>query len=120
MDGPTFPSPAYTLSSVTATNVNPPASQGDATGAQTHESNTNAPTSSTSSPARPTSSGPLGDGAPGFAIAFPAGMAGQYVLDCRDPKTNAVLVQVPLYSALTQIEGAATPEHCGKHVDTVA
>jgi hypothetical protein len=115
MDGPSIQSHGYTLPSVPPTDVRTPAPRSDATAV------TDAAASPSTAP-NPTlgATPPVGMGAPGFAIAFPQGMAGQYVLDCRDPKTNAVLVQVPMCSAFTQIEGAATPEHVGKNVDTLA
>lgn len=109
MDGPSLPSSGYTLPGVTPTDVKPPA-QRSSDSAVTGEPVT--------PPTPPTPPAPLPTAAPGFSIAFPPGMSGQYVLDCRDPKTNAVLVQVPMRSALRQMEGAATPEQVGKNVDT--
>ena len=106
MDGPLFPSPGYTLPGVIPTDVRAPGSSKPATPQQTPDV-----TVSKAPPALPPST-------PAFVVAFSQDLSGGYVLDCRDPKTNAVLVQVPMRSAFTQMEGVATPEHVGKHVDT--
>jgi len=106
MDGPSFPSQGYTLPGVTPTDVRTPGSIKPVSPTQTPEQ-----TVSKASPAPPPST-------PAFVVAFSQDLSGGYVLDCRDPKTNEVLVQVPMRSALTQMEGVATPEHVGKHVDT--
>jgi len=108
MDGPSFPSQGYTLPGVTPTSA--PASAAGKPPAPQQQ--TPAPTVSKASAAPPPPS------TPAFVVAFSQDLSGGYVLDCRDPKTNAVLVQVPMRSAFTQMEGAATPEHVGKHVDT--
>ena len=108
MDGPSLPSPGYTLPSVTPTDVRTPV-----TGkAAAPPNQTPDPTVSKAPPAPPPSTSPA------FVVAFSQDLSGGYVLDCRDPKTNAVLVQVPMRSVFSQVEGVATPEHVGKHVDT--
>ncbi|SRR5579885_22088 len=109
MDGPSFPSQAYTLPSVSPTDARTPPARGDAASPQTRD-----PGTAQSQAAPPPSNGP------GFVVAFSPDLSGGYVLDYRDPKTDVVLVQVPMRSAFAQMEGAATPEHVGKLVDTTA
>jgi hypothetical protein len=106
MAGPSVSSQGYTLPGVTPLDIRTPAARGEAAATQTP-----APAATANAAAAPSL-------APGFVVEFPQGLAGGYVLDYRDPKTNTVLVQVPMRSAFTQMEGAATPEHVGKLVDT--
>lgn len=56
---------------------------------------------------------------PAFTVDF-SGVSGGYVLDWRDPRTHAVLVQVPMRTAFPHLDGAATPEHVGTRLDTTA
>jgi hypothetical protein len=108
MDGPSIPSNGYTLPGVAPSDIRPPASRN--ADAAANPPDPTAPPTKAAPPPPPST--------PAFVVEFSQNLAGGYVLDCRDPKTNAVLVQVPMRSVFTQMAGAATPEHVGKLVDT--
>jgi hypothetical protein len=60
--------------------------------------------------------------APAFVPDFSASLAPGFVLEARDPRTHALLVQIPMRTAFNQFtkaEGAAVPARVGSRVDTI-
>ncbi len=113
MDGLTFSSRGISLGGAQPVTVQGPTLPNSGQGAPSAGAPPPAP-SHAASPAAVT---------PAFVVDFSGSTPGSYVLDWRDPVTKAVIVQVPMRTALAQfvgLEGAGTPEHVGKRVDTTA
>jgi len=62
-----------------------------------------------------------GADAPSVVVDFSSGVSSSYVIEWRDPSTHAVLLQLPMRSALPQTTASAhAASGVGHHVNTAA